>query len=193
MVDQELVVNWCLRAGSGGRAVGSSRWILVVAALCVVLATPARSQETTRGAGQFVRAFYQWYVPKAASDHLQPAWYAVLGQSRFPISDTLLAEIRTDSAVQATDSGAIGGLDFDPFLNSQDPCDRYEVGSTHSRPEHAYLVDVHAVCSGGRDSTPTAQMLVGVRRRKLTLLNVFYPGLRDDLVSLLRRLHPHSP
>jgi hypothetical protein len=40
----------------------------------------------------------------------------------------LLAALKEDVAAQAAAKGEIVGLDFDPFLNTQDPAESYEVG-----------------------------------------------------------------
>jgi hypothetical protein len=56
-------------------------------------------------------------------------------------------------AAAAKNSDEIVGLDFDPFLNTQDPCNRYEVGKAIAKG-NSYWVEVYGICSGKRSAKP---------------------------------------
>ncbi len=149
----------------------------VAASLSTSLASPE----------EFVRAFYDWYTSVALEDQPIPAWNAVIEHRASTLSPELFRGLKDSADAQAKAEGEIAGLDFDPFLNSQDPCERYEVG-TASQVGRGYRVDVHSVCSGIRSQQPDVVAEVAVRNGSLVLVNFHYPREQTDLQTLLMRL-----
>jgi len=136
---------------------------------------------------QFVQEFYDWYVPFAAWQTEGPAWSGMPAAREQAISPELLAALKKDAAAGA-DAEEIVGLDYDPFLNAQDPCERYEAGP--ATPSGAgYRVEVFGVCGGERH--PTADVVAELQPRGRTWV---FTNFRDpahdggDLRSMLRRL-----
>jgi hypothetical protein len=85
-----------------------------------------RSNSDSDAVRQFTERFYAWYVPAAARAERNMLLDAK--EMRSAISPEHLRALREDFEAQAQDiTGNIVGLDFDPFLASQDPCARYEV------------------------------------------------------------------
>ena len=128
--------------------------------------TAASGQSTASdspAARAFVESFYRWYVPIATSDLKGPAYVIALEQRPILFSTTLLTALRADADAQAKVTGEIVGLDFDPFLYSQDPCANFSTG-TVTRRGSSYLVSVHAVSSGKRRAR--RGVLAEVRRAK---------------------------
>lgn len=107
-----------------------------------------RAADSTR-ARSFVSEFYRWYVPLASSDTLHVPASTIALRDR-PAAFT--AEFRSALADESTaqrQPGADLGLDFDPILISQDPCERYDAGWVRfSRP--AFLVELIPICGGVR-------------------------------------------
>lgn len=136
---------------------------------------------------QFVQGFYDWYVPFAAAHTNGPAWDALPAAREQSFSPELLAALRKDAAVQAAGDD-IAGLDYDPFLNSQDPCERYEAGPA-TRDGAGYRVEVFGVCGGERHATADVVAELRPRGRTWVFANFRDPA-RDggDLLSMLRRL-----
>jgi hypothetical protein len=100
----------------------------------------------------FTQAFYDWYVP--LGDRLPGSRYdSVVVDRASMFAPTLLAGLKEDLAAQARSPGeivSVGG-DYDPYLNSQDPCGRYEARDVV--PNGAgYAVSVYGLCSG-REAT----------------------------------------
>ena len=99
--------------------------------------------------------------------------------------------MREDFAAQAKAPGEIVGLDFDPFLNSQDPCERYEVGLITQKGE-TYLVNVYAICSGKKSSVADVVPEVLHKGSQWEFINFRYPNQAQqyhnsaDLLSILR-------
>lgn len=76
---------------------------------------------------EFVQAFYDWYVPLLVHEHGDSAYEEVLKQKKNLFSADLHAKLVEDFEAQAKTPGEIVGLDFDPFLNSQDPSEKFIV------------------------------------------------------------------
>ena len=69
---------------------------------------------------KFVQDFYDWYLPRARTAKGTPDDLVLKEKPTF-LSRELFKALKEDSDAQAKDkSGDIVGLDFDPFLNSQD-------------------------------------------------------------------------
>jgi hypothetical protein len=81
-----------------------------------------RVQPTPESVRGFVQGFYDWYVPKALDHKIFRAWDLALKTKSSVFSPELAQALREDSAAQdKAEKGELVGLDFDPFLNSQDP------------------------------------------------------------------------
>jgi hypothetical protein len=93
----------------------------------VLQGQPTKAQAMENSCRDAVQSFYAWYVPKALKKSATPAW-AIAAKER---SNSFTAELSRllieDSEAQARFAGDIVGLDFDPFLYSQDPRRRYVV------------------------------------------------------------------
>lgn len=147
----------------------------------------AIAQQPLDSVRAFVQSFYDWYVPIARTDNPWPSDYAVLTQRPWVLSTELLGALRADSAAQARVQGVTVGLDWDPFLKSQDPCERYEVGSATVRGRR-YLVEIYAVCSGKKDDAPHLVAELVRRRTSWVFSNFRDPKDNTDLLTGLRLL-----
>jgi hypothetical protein len=74
----------------------------------------------------FVQRFYDWYINPYVSHGHGPAWYDVARLKPQILSSELGGLLRKEDKKQQT-CGCIDHLDFDPFLNSQDPDRKYVV------------------------------------------------------------------
>jgi len=133
--------------------------LLIVTAIVAVLTFSAQSvscqttseQETQESCRKFVQAFYDWYLSKeAASGNLStPSMDAVLTRKANVLSPELYQRLKADSDAAENCPGEICGLDFDPFLNSQDPSAHFKaVSVTHKGS--SYWVEVYGIESGKR-------------------------------------------
>lgn len=150
------------------------------------------AQPDTAGAAAFVRAFYADYTPRAIDGGLA-VLDSLLVQRPALFTPELLAALRRDADARrrAEANGQIDGLDGDPFLDAQDPCEAYVVG--HASPEAAgvgVLVRVHAVCRGRREAQPAAVLALRPTGTTWQIANVRYQSPADDLLTMLRALHP---
>ncbi len=134
-------------------------------------------------AGEYVQSFYDWYVPMADSARDGPAFWRLL--SADVLDSTLVEGLRADSAFGDLSSkhGTREGLNFDPFLASQDPCPRYEVADTGADGPTGFRVTVKPVCAETTWQTQRPVIAVTHHDGRWKIVNVFYE--RSDVRSLL--------
>jgi hypothetical protein len=135
----------------------------------------------------FVRDFYRWYVPLALSSNHGPASDLALKDRATSFSAKLLQALREDSDAQknAGEEGLVG-LDFDPFLNTQDPCEQYIVGKASKDKDENYVIEVYGVCSGERSQSPAVLADVVRENGNWVFTNFIYNS--RDLLSTLKML-----
>jgi len=96
-------------------------------------------------AAQFAQAFYDWYASGGAR------FEVTVRDSAMFFGPELLNGLQEDLAAQAKNPGDIVGLDWDPFVASQDPCAAYRVGQPRIEGSHV-LVPVS--CSDASAGVP---------------------------------------
>lgn len=140
--------------------------------------------DSARVAREAVARFYAWYVPAAQR---AGADMRALRDPRWHFNPALVTALRADSAATVANPGEVVGLDMDPFLNSQDPCNRYAPTAVR-RDGATFLVDV--VGSGGCPShrEPDVTVRVGFRGTTPIFINFLYKPINDDLLGVLRQL-----
>ena len=92
---------------------------------------------------QFVQRFYDWYVPKS-DDKPGPTVEDALKERRQEFGRELYSLLKEESDGQAKTDELVR-LDFDPFLFSQDPCNRY-VAQQPKLVGNIYWVEVRGDC-----------------------------------------------
>jgi hypothetical protein len=127
----------------------------------------------------FVQQFYAWYVPKALGKRNEPAWDLVLKDKGAWFDPELSRALKEDSDAQAKVKDDIVGLDFDPFLNSQDPCKRYELGKISPKGT-GYWVEVFGICSGKANAMPDVICEVEQRNGQWQFVNFYYPNAMKE-------------
>jgi hypothetical protein len=112
-----------------------------------LLADTSEREQPANSPGSFVQSFYDWYVP--ASNSYQKGLAAKMAVDQRPdfFSAKLLRALKPKLAARGL------GLDFDPFLNSQDPAPRYVVGSVSQDGDHQ-LVTVFGIMNGRKPARP---------------------------------------
>ena len=148
----------------------------------------AASQSAAPDPSVTVQAFLDWYVPDALSLGGGPAWWKTMSADPPVLTPELLEELRRDSLASAQVEGEIVGIDFDPFLASQDPCERY-VTKNAAESASPRLVAVHAECAGEVQPRPSALLEVVSAGEGWKIQNVRYPSEGGDLLETLRSLH----
>jgi hypothetical protein len=157
-----------------------------IAVYCIAL-VPAlacgRDNKQQAAASLAVQRFYDWYVPLAA--HAEG--YGAVLDSNSIVSPELVSALREDYQAQARDSENVVGLDFDAFLATQDPCERYVAGKTTTIGQ-GYLVEVYAICDGNRRAEPDAAVELVQHEGSWSMVNIRYPRDSTDLLTELQTL-----
>lgn len=165
---------------------------IVFCSLALMVPQLAHGQGTRDGQGadnslrRFVQDFYDWYVPLATSDSI-PALHVALKDKASVLSSELVRGLWEDLEARSKVQGEIVGLDFDPFLSTQDPCERYEVG-TVTRRRQRYRVNIHSVCGGKRRDKPDVVAELVRQDGSWVFVNFCYPTVATDLLNVLKRL-----
>ena len=173
------------------RIVRLPRWIAICSASVIALqasvAQPATERSIPEEPRVFVQRFLATYVRWLNRDIGRLERMRGL-RSGSPFVDLrLLEELEADFAAQASDrSGSIVGIDWEPFVGGQDPCERYEVGSIRVK-ESARLVDVHPACNARRSDEASATLELHQVNHTWRIVDVWYSA-DGSLSEHLRRL-----
>lgn len=168
-------------------------WLLLhcAAARPSAMAQRASASETKQACRAFVQRFYEWYVPKALHESGVPASDLALKYQRSVFSPDLIRALREDSEAQARAAGAIVGLDFDPFLNTQDPSSHYVVSDVMLSGNRC-RADVYGVSSGAKSSKPDVLPELAFENGRWLFVNFHYGKSKrsndENLLSILRTL-----
>ena len=141
---------------------------------------------TTADARAVVADFYAWYVPRQRDS--AEFDMAALRQKPALVSKSLAEALRLDSAARAQSTNEVAGLDSDPFLNAQDPCEHYApIGAIEDNGR--FLIGVLGTGGCGAHPIPDVTVEVTPTAGRLVFTNFIYSsGDRDNLVSTLADL-----
>jgi hypothetical protein len=154
-------------------------------------AAVARTSAGERSCRAAVQAFYDRYARLVQQDRptLAP-WDRAVKARPASFDRELRRWLAVDAAARARRHDEIVGLDFDPFLNSQDPARVYRVQRI-VRGKAGYRAYVHAVYAGKVSRAPSVMPELVQRRGRWTFVNFHY--LLDehltetaDLLSFLK-------
>ena len=168
-------------------------WILF---LILAISSPLPAQEKSprhiqKSCRRFVQGFYDWYVPKALKEGSVRASDLALKYKGNVFDSELSRQLREDSEAQAKVAGEIVGLDFDPFLNSQDPDERYRVAKMTLTDDRCW-VGVYAVRSGKKSEKPVVMPELAREDGRWVFANFHYGSRKrpetENLLSILKNL-----
>jgi hypothetical protein len=158
--------------------------------ILVIACWPAAAQSAASKAAEascrkFVQTFYDWYVAHGAN--FETAMKLKPGILSNDLKQALLADL----AASRKNSGEIVGLEFDPFVNSQDPASHYRVGKT-SLKDGTCWAEIHSVPATDKTSKPDATSELRLETGHWKFVNFHYGGdsgpENENLVSILRQL-----
>lgn len=154
---------------------------------------PASSQKTEVNTNRdacwsFVQGFYDWYVPQTTWELEQkrsgPSYELALKYKRDAFSPALFKALKDDSDAQAK-SDELVGIDFDPFLNTQDPEGAYQVRSITRIGIHC-RTEVYRIGDEQKAYPDVAPDLV-LEPDGWRFVNFYYPGPNStDLMAILK-------
>ena len=138
--------------------------------------------ETVQAVRHFVQEFYDWYVPKAFMRSAEQPWRVALEARPTSFSADVTSLLAKQIREQAHTTGEISGIDFDPFLGTQDPEEHYNVGHIVKKGER-YWVTIYRV-SAQEPQSPTLLAEVANVNGHLEFKNFRYPDGKDLLTLL---------
>ncbi len=138
----------------------------------------------------FVQEFYNWYLPVALKGHNLPSSVIAL-RAKPSLFDVKLANaLRGDAEAQRRVSAEIVGIDFDPFLGSQDPGPRY-LAREGVVKDGKCMAPVDVVARG-KPPERTVLAETALREGRWIFVNFHYrePSVSkpDDLLNILAKL-----
>lgn len=162
--------------------------LLALLLLAVAYGAQAREPASDHASARaFVEGFYRWYVPQALGNSASAAWVLALERRPTAFDGDLARLLRGESAAQARCAELIG-IDFDPFLDTQDPADAYAVGKI-SRRGHHYWAPIFALQNGRRSDKPDVRVELADDNGRWLFVNFHYPD-GTNLLKLLRSPRP---
>jgi len=139
----------------------------------------------------YVQSFYSWYLPKALDVNETHAIDEALRSKVFGFSPELFKLLQEDAESQAKYPGEIVGLEFDPFLSSQDPSERFVVTDVGHKGG-TYFVEVNGISSTGKKEKVIAELTR--KKDQWLFVNFHYPKFEHanakdaDLITILKHL-----
>jgi hypothetical protein len=137
-------------------------------------------------AAAFAQKFYDWYVPVLLKPGKGDASDVAIAKRGALFDPALLKALKEDAEAQAKTPDDIVGLDFDPFVNAQDPDDKYGVGRV-TESDGLYLVEVYGSRKGKREAKPSVTVELKPVKDSFVFTNFRY-GSDGDLVTVLKQL-----
>ena len=163
------------------------RAALILLALSFLSAPTAWADEAgQKQAVAFVKKFYDWYVPIALKPLKEDSSNVAIAKRGALFDPPLLKALKEDAEAARKSPGDIVGLDFDPFLNAQDPDDKYVVGEV-SEKDGLYLVSVYGLRKGKREKQVSVVAELKPEKDSFVFVNFGY-GADGDLVAVLKQL-----
>jgi hypothetical protein len=171
-------------------AVTRTLLLALLAALPLAAANPGDDAAQKAAALRVAQQFYDWYTPIALAETKQPACEIAVAKKESLFSPQLVKALREDFDVRkkAWAKGDADGLDFDPFLSSQDPCEHYVVTAVTWK-DGTWRAEVHGICAGKREPKPSVIAALTRTAAGWQFVNFYYPGV-SDLLKTLKLLHP---
>ena len=168
--------------------------LLLIAAsspVCVVAQSSQGNEDSS--CRRFTQEFYDWYAPLVqdiSPNAVSVARHKIRDRELEVLSPRLLRALRADNEAQERAKGELVGLDFDPFVGSQDPADHYEAGKSHLEGNRC-SVEVWSASrndAAEKSDKPDVVAVLAQESGRWRFVNFKYPQLNSDLLSELAEL-----
>ena len=160
---------------------------LIISALALfALSAGAQTLHADDSPRKFVQDFYEWYVPLTHHTHSGDTSDIALKKKSSAFSAELLKALKEDSLAASKSPGEIVGIDWDPFLNSQEQIERCVIGNITSK-NGSFRVDIYDILEGKKDKKPNIIAEVKQENGHWVFVNFWNPD-GGNLLSELREL-----
>jgi hypothetical protein len=173
----------------------SPRLVVAATLICSALRLTAQSapkEPPLDSARRVVQRFYDWYVPRAANPRGRDMIMEAATRGPVSFDPELVRWLRIDSTARARSKDEVVGLDGDPYLNAQDPCNAY-TAQTAARNGASVLVIVlgHGGCA--KHSRGDVVVELSSRDGHWVIREFLDPNRHNEgIIPLLKRLHPKA-
>lgn len=163
-------------------------------ALALVQALPAQADDLKKSCRDYVQGFYNFYLVDSCKDNEKtPCDIRVFNNKKYSFSPELQRLLRADYAAQAKVSDEIVGLDFDPYMASQEAPKKYIADPAKpGRKANSYMVAVYDMTEGKRPARPAVTPELSYENGKWVFTNFHYgkgaDGSDDNLIAALKGL-----
>ncbi len=179
---------------SGGRTALTYITTVLVLILLVGHLPKALSQSppaTDAACKAYVQKFYDYYWKEAGRESKESADIRAIKNKNFAFSEELKTQLKADDAAAAKSPGEIVGLDFDPFLNSQEEPERYVAKKVSHKGDH-YLVSVYTTSGGKKEAKPAVTPELELKNKQWIFVNFHYEKSNipenENLLLILKAL-----
>jgi hypothetical protein len=139
----------------------------------------------------YVQKFFDYYLKEAGRESKETADIRAIKSKNFAFSEELKTQLKADDAAAAKSPGEIVGLDFDPFLNSQEQPEHYVAEKVSHKGDH-YLVSVYSVSGGKKEAKPAVTPELELKNKQWTFVNFHYDKSdvpdNENLLLILKAL-----
>jgi hypothetical protein len=147
---------------------------------------------TTSSCQTFVQGFYNWYFQLSKKETKVTTSDLALKYKSSAFSPELLRRLKEDSDAQNKAQGELVGLDFDPFLaTNDDPFESYVVGNVSPKGK-GYLVQIYGIHDGKKSKEPAVEPELIFNNGHWTFVNFHYEISKikenENLLSVLKVL-----
>ncbi len=145
-------------------------------------ALPAQATEAQR----WVRDVVKEYLSQFGDVSDKPVNWDPATMIEARLVPSLRQALSDDRAAARANNDEIVGLDFDPFSNSQDPCETYRAGAVAMNGD-SVQVAIHANCDYGSTLFPDAVYVLVRSGTDFLIADIQYPG-NSSLTQILKYL-----
>lgn len=165
--------------------------LVLLAAATSSLAQTSHPSEPAKTCRQVAQGFYDWYVPMALKEKEMSSSDVAMRDKASLFSPELVRALSEDSQAQRKTEDEIVGLDFDPFLNTQDLSEHYVLRNVTAKGDKC-MAEVHSVESGRTSPKPDVVAELALKDGKWVFVNFHYGKSQwsadENLVDILRKL-----
>jgi hypothetical protein len=170
--------------------VRSFRTFVFLTILTISAAAQDRSgSQDIRSCSRFTAKFFRWYAPLTQMRLDGPAFRLAIEQKPAAFAPELLRALQIDAQAQAKAKGEIVGIDFDPFVGSQDPTDHYAI---RNATERGNTCTVEVWRDSTHDNAANPQHPDAIAELGFSagwqFTDFKYPGVNADLIQTLASL-----
>jgi hypothetical protein len=171
--------------------------VILVAALTVgvqpaTYADASKSPASSESCRAFVQQFYNWYVKDEKMKGGLTKYDYTLKYKTAMFAPILIQKLKEDAQAAAKTPSELVGLDFDPFINSQENPGRMVAQHATMKGDHCFVDVFDTPHDPVRKNEPDVIPELTLKNGQWIFVNFHYPTIKppekDDLLTVLKSL-----